>query len=205
MTQTLKKTTLTIWSFKNMITLNEAYDQNKTKVKAIVQSRVSNYHDGEQIIQEVWKRVCVGFESYDQKRPFDSWAFRFCANAISDFYRRAYVSREVSMSTLSNTNSKEDDDYADNIEDLLLYEQSVNEQPTAIALIISGEKKLKVHKAISLLPEAIRYCIDSYYIYGNKVGEIAEELSIPANTVKSRLRIGRERLAYLLSDEKEEV
>lgn len=184
-----------------MITLQEAYEQNETKVRAIVQSKVSNLHDGEQIIQEVWGRICAGFESYDQKRPFDSWAFRFCANGISDFYRKAYTSREVSMSSLVASDSAEDDTYSENIEDALLYEQNPNTQNTAVDELILQERKLKVHKAISLLPESIRYCIDSYYIYGNKVNEIAEELELPSGTVKSRLRIGRERLKYLLSEE----
>ena len=184
-----------------MITLQEAYDQNETKVRAIVQSKVSNFHDGEQIIQEVWQRVCLGFKSYDQKRPFDSWAFRFCANAISDFYRKAYTTREISMSSLVSADTPEDDTYSETVEDVLLYEQSPNKQTTAVEDLITQERKLKIHKAISLLPESVRYCIDSYYIYGNKVKEIAEELDLPVNTIKSRLRIGRERLAYLLQEE----
>ncbi len=191
------------WNFKNMITLQEAYDQNEVKIKAIVQSKVSNFHDGEQIIQEVWGRICAGFASYDQTRPFDSWAFRFCANGISDFYRKAYTDREIPMSSLLRGEENTDDVYAESLEDALLYEQSPNTQTTAIDDAIAQERRTKVHKAISNLPEAIRYCIDAYYIYGNKVKEIADELNIPTGTVKSRLRIGRERLAYLLSDENE--
>lgn len=187
-----------------MITLQEAYEQNETKVRAIVQSKVSNLHDGEQIIQEVWGRICAGFESYDQKRPFDSWAFRFCANGISDFYRKAYTSREVSMSSILSNTESDQDPYAESIEDALLYEQSPNKQETSIEIAIKEEQRTRVHKAISKLPEAIRYCIDSYYIYGTKVKDIAGELEIPVSTVKSRLRIGRENLAYLLSDENQE-
>ncbi len=187
-----------------MITLQEAYEQNETKIRAIVQSKVGNMHDGEQIIQEVWGRICAGFESYDQKRPFDSWAFRFCANGISDFYRKAYTSREVSMSSIFNNTESDQDPYAESMEDVLLYEQSPNKQKTAIDTAIMEEQRIRVHKAISKLPEAIRYCIDSYYIYGNKVKEIAEELNIPLGTVKSRLRIGRENLEYLLAEENQE-
>ena len=184
----------------NILTLEEAYEQNQTKIKAIVQSRVSNFHDGEQIVQEVWKRICVGFTSYDQTRAFDSWAFRFCANGISDFYRKAYTDKEVSMSTILS-NSDANDPYCEAAEDLLMYEQNPNKQIMVIDEIIIKEQQTKIHKAISKLPESIRYCIDSYYIYGNKVREIADELGLPIGTIKSRLRIGRERLVHLLADE----
>jgi RNA polymerase sigma-70 factor (ECF subfamily) len=54
-----------------------------------------------------------------------------------------------------------------------------------------AEQQRVVTEAIAGIDPEIRQSVELFYLYGYKVGEIAEALEIPLGTVKSRLFRGR--------------
>ena len=60
------------------------------------------------------------------------------------------------------------------------------------------EGALDIHRALSLLRAEERTCITLQLIDGYAIDEIADITGLPANTVKSHLRRGKERLATFL-------
>src|SRR6185436_9182194 len=61
-----------------------------------------------------------------------------------------------------------------------------------------GSRAEFVRKALSLLPPEQRAAIDLGFFSGLSQSEIAEELDIPLGTVKSRTRLGMNRLREML-------
>ncbi len=60
------------------------------------------------------------------------------------------------------------------------------------------EGALDIHRALSLLRAEERTCVTLQLIDGYAIDEIADIMGMPANTVKSHLRRGKERLATFL-------
>ena len=61
-----------------------------------------------------------------------------------------------------------------------------------------SEGAMDIHRALSLLRSEERTCITLQLIDGYAIDEIADIMGMPANTVKSHLRRGKERLATFL-------
>jgi RNA polymerase sigma-70 factor (ECF subfamily) len=59
-----------------------------------------------------------------------------------------------------------------------------------------------VHAAVDSLPEREREVIELAYFSGLSQSEVAERLSLPLGTVKTRTRSGLARLAERLADER---
>lgn len=67
---------------------------------------------------------------------------------------------------------------------------------------LTEEENLR--RSVARMIKLYRDVIVRYYFHGQEVKEIADELSLPENTVKSRLRLGREKLRKELTMEKYE-
>ena len=66
----------------------------------------------------------------------------------------------------------------------------------------AGLEAFKVHAAVDSLPEREREVIELAYFSGLSQSEVAERLSLPLGTVKTRTRSGLARLAERLADER---
>lgn len=62
-----------------------------------------------------------------------------------------------------------------------------------------------LHDALLTLPESLRLPILLYYIEGFSVKELAQILSLPQGTVKSRMRRGRQELHAMLDGGEEQL
>lgn len=62
-----------------------------------------------------------------------------------------------------------------------------------------------LHDALLALPESLRLPILLYYIEGFAVKEVAQILSLPQGTVKSRMRRGRQELYAMLDGGEEQL
>ncbi|MEI2775430.1 MAG: SigE family RNA polymerase sigma factor [Tetrasphaera sp.] len=62
----------------------------------------------------------------------------------------------------------------------------------------SSTDTIAVRAALARVPEALRETLCLYYICDRSIGQIAEELGVPASTIKARLHRGRAALAAQL-------
>ena len=60
-------------------------------------------------------------------------------------------------------------------------------------------------ECVNNLPDKMRIVILLYYMENLKVSEIAELLHVPPGTVKSRLHIAKEKLAFLMKADRREA
>jgi RNA polymerase sigma-70 factor (ECF subfamily) len=67
-------------------------------------------------------------------------------------------------------------------------------------LVLIGERDLKLHQNLDLLPDLYRSVLHLHYWMGYSVEEIARQLGAPEGTVKSYLHRARMLLAHRLKD-----
>lgn len=137
--------------------------------------------DAEDLYQSTWEKAMRHFRRYNREKPFDKWLFAICVNTYKDMVKSPFHKRIIRF---------------DKVEDL---ERTINSIPADEN--ISREEILSLHNAISKLTADKRQVIALYYFkdYGTK--EVAEILSIPEGTVKSRLNSARQDLRKELNHE----
>jgi RNA polymerase sigma-70 factor (ECF subfamily) len=124
------------------------------------------------LAQETFLHTLRGIAHYTYPRPFKPWLYAIATNLARNHYNRADTRR--------TDNTDEDQEYgAEDAPDSVLFEQ--DETQAVIA-------------ALDSLPDHQREVIVLYFYQSLSQQAIADTLSIPLGTVKSRLSIGVSRL-----------
>jgi RNA polymerase sigma-70 factor (ECF subfamily) len=142
--------------------------------------------DAQDLTQEVFLRVFRALESFrSTEGSFSTWLARLTRNLLIDHYRRTRNQRV--------TDSIEDQ--LPRIEEGLGFPASAARPDVALA---GREASELLQNALSKLSPDLRETIILRDLQDREYREIAQILSIPEGTVKSRLNRGRAELARLL-------
>jgi RNA polymerase sigma-70 factor (ECF subfamily) len=137
----------------------------------------------EDLTQEIFIKVFQTLKSYDSVQgSFSTWLSRVARNHLVDHYRRTHKDRVTSS-----------------IEDLLptLEEKpGVGEHPED--RVQSRERHELLQEALNALSPDLREAVILRDLNDLDYAEIAQVLSVPVGTVKSRINRGRVELARLL-------
>lgn len=137
-----------------------------------------NRDDAEDLIQETFVKVYKHIKTIDPKKNLKSWIYTIATNTAYDHLRKR---KRESLVTL-------DEDYETNLENIAYYSVSVEKN------IENGD----VLSAINRLDVLYKSPVLLYYKDGFSYEEISEMLSIPINTLKTRLSRAKKQLATLL-------
>jgi RNA polymerase sigma-70 factor, ECF subfamily len=138
--------------------------------------RLGDRGRAEDAVQETFASIWRAARSYQPERgPGAPWLYAVARNAIVDNGR---VRREPPIETAEEPSDEETP--ADRAE--------------------SGWVAWRVHRCLSELPDNERIVIELAYWGGRSQSEIADLLSVPLGTVKTRTRTGLARLADMLED-----
>jgi RNA polymerase sigma-70 factor, ECF subfamily len=145
-------------------------------------------HDGataEELTQEAFVRLWRGAASFDATRGrVSTWLLRIAHNlALNEVRRRQ--SRPVIAS-----------DVEWEVESATLADSSAEGDPAALAWM--HERAEAVRRALAELPTPQRRAIELAFFGGLSQAEVAAALGDPLGTVKSRIRVGMQRLRELL-------
>lgn len=132
-------------------------------VHAVVRNVLTNPADVDDVYQETWLKVFRALHTLREPARFGGWLKHTAARTALDHVRRG---------------SKIVDLRAD-------VKLSFQERTDAVM-------QIEVRQAVNALPEHYRQAVALYYFVDLPCSEIAEILGIPAGTVMSRLRKGRE-------------
>ena len=138
---------------------------------------VGNRSSADDIFQEAFIQVHISAGTFDISRRFKPWLFTIAANKARDYLRK---NKRQKASSLSATMDQDGDGRAfiDLLEaDLPLPQEKAQKEET-------GEI---VRNVVASLPEHLREVLLLAYFNKMAYREIAENLSIPLGTVKSRL------------------
>jgi RNA polymerase sigma-70 factor (ECF subfamily) len=127
----------------------------------------------EELVQETMLMVWRKAESFDQRRGSPSaWIFTILRNKRIDMYRKQRHPEYELNEAL---------DVAD-------------PQAGADEIVDETQRARMIRSAIELLPGNQRQIIDMAFFEDKSHGEIADELSLPLGTVKSRIRLAVKKL-----------
>lgn len=133
-----------------------------------------NSEDAKDLLQEIFISVFNSLPNYSGKGAFKSWLFRIAHFRCMDFFRRKKPN--VSL-----------DDYVDS--DLLLQEQHDTQHSSACPEgdLQSRQSQQQLQKFMQALPVNQRIVVELKFFSQFTFEEIALQLGVSSNTVKSRL------------------
>jgi RNA polymerase sigma-70 factor, ECF subfamily len=132
----------------------------------------------EDLFQQTWMRVIQHIRRFDAKRNFDAWLFAVARNIVIDYLRRR---RPGSLEEPVD-------------DDLTLSGLLATGAPGPLDQVLRSEIIELVRRALESQPPVYREILSLRFVEEMKLEEIAEVLSVPLGTVKTRLARALERL-----------
>ncbi len=144
-----------------------------------------NRHDlVEDVFQETFLQLYTSRNSFDINRPLRPWLFTIAANKAKDALRKWQRTSAVSIGTMADSQDLSFDDMLNTVtsDSTMPYDE-----------LQKNETASRVGQIISNMPENLREILGLAYFQGFSYKQMAEILSIPIGTVKSRLHtaVGR--------------
>lgn len=140
----------------------------------------------EDVFQETFLQLFASRKSFDPSRPLRPWLFTIAANKAKDALRKAQRTTTVSIGSLSNSDEV-------SFEDMLNSLTCAEGQPEDE--LERQEMAERVHQVISKMPDSLREILILAYFNKFSYKQMADILSIPIGTVKSRLHSAVARFA----------
>ncbi|MCL5795556.1 MAG: sigma-70 family RNA polymerase sigma factor [Patescibacteria group bacterium] len=154
------------------------------KIKGYLYRLLGNYHDCEDVAQEVFLKTFQNLQGFDTSRKFSSWLYRIAHNEAVNwlrFNRKVFVDSLDGNEYLKNTLGKDDN----------LAEKFDKDAET---------KKLK--NLVERLPLKYREPMILKFYEERSYSEISDILRIPVNTVGTLINRGKEKLLTMSKGEK---
>jgi len=146
---------------------------------------VRDRSEAEDLFQQTWVHVAEKIRRFDPDRNFDAWLFTVARNLAIDHLRR------IRPASLDQPISE--DESQGTVADRL-----VAKEPAALERVLENERATRLGTALDELPIAYREVMTLRFEEEMKIEEIAQVLSIPLSTVKSRLRRSLEQMRQCL-------
>ncbi|QDT70827.1 ECF RNA polymerase sigma factor SigW [Planctomycetes bacterium MalM25] len=135
-------------------------------------------HGAADVAQEAWIAIVRGLPRLEDPACFRRWAYRIVTNKSADWVRRRQTHRA--------------------------HNAPLVEEPTAASVEPTDERLDALGVALAKLPDKDRTILAMHYTESMPLTEIAEALTLPVGTVKSRLYHARQRLKATLEPQSPE-
>jgi len=165
--------------------LEELYNRYSGVVYRLAFRVLKQREQSEEVVQEVFWRVWRRSTSFERERGrVSQWIFGIAHNLCIDEMRR--------MRARPNP-VYENDEHP-------IIAQLVDEHIDIPAVAWANEQRRVIVGALANLPVAQREAVELAYFGGFSHQEIAERLDRPLGTIKTRVRLGLQKLGTLLAD-----
>jgi RNA polymerase sigma-70 factor (ECF subfamily) len=160
------------------------YDRYSPQLYGLALKILQNQSLAEDVIQDIFVNIWKKAGAYDRSRGTPiAWMTILCRNRCIDMLRRQDKNRRRSAIL--------DEDVLQVIAD----ERAENPLENASF----SEMRGVIKRAMENLPEEQRQAIEMAYFKGFSQSEIAGELNLPLGTVKTRMRLGMQKLKDLIT------
>jgi len=136
------------------------------------------------VFQETFLQLFTSRESFDTNRPLRPWLFTIAANKAKDALRKQQRTAAIPIGTIAESEEMSFDDVLNALtaDTTMPYEK-----------LEKGETAARVRRVIANIPENLREILILAYFNKFSYKQMAQILSIPIGTVKSRLHtaVGR--------------
>ncbi|QQE13099.1 sigma-70 family RNA polymerase sigma factor [Planctomycetota bacterium] len=132
----------------------------------------------EDIFQEAFLQIHLSADTFDINKRFKPWLFTIAANKARDYLRKNNRRQAASLSTMIDSSGDDSRSFVDLLEaDVPIPDQNA----------LDSEQRELVRNVVQSMPDHLREVLTLAYFNQFAYKEIAEILSIPLGTVKSRL------------------
>lgn len=132
----------------------------------------------EDLFQETFLQVHLSAGTFDTDRRFRPWLFTIGANKARDYLRRNNRRQTASLSAPIDRGGGETGEFIDLME---------GDLPMPPEVVSRQETREMVREVVGSMPEHLREILLLAYFHQFAYKEVAQMLSIPLGTVKSRL------------------
>ena len=162
----------------------EIVSRYKNSLYAFLRQFLNRQDLVEDVFQETFVQLFTSRESFDTSRPLRPWLFTIAANKAKDALRKWQRTPAVPIGTMADSQELSFDDMLNALssDSTMPYEQ-----------LEKNETALRVERIIANMPENLREILILAYFNKFSYKQMANILSIPIGTVKSRLHtaVGR--------------
>jgi len=166
--------------------LSELYDRFNRLVFGLALNAVHDQGLAEEITQDVFMRVWDRAGTYHAEQgKVATWVASITRNRAIDILRYQKIRPEGSSLSLEE----------------LPYFDPPDSQSIEVEVELNSQKQL-VRRSLSLLPKEQRDALALAFFKGYTQQEVAEALGEPLGTVKTRIRLGMQKLRQILEEER---
>jgi len=162
----------------------EIVSRYKNSLYAFLRQFLNRQDLVEDIFQETFLQLFTSRESFDETRPLRPWLFTIAANKAKDALRKWQRTSAVPIGTMADSEDLSFDDMLNTIssDSTMPYEE-----------LEKNETASRVGQIVANMPENLREILILAYFNKFSYKQMAQILSIPIGTVKSRLHtaVGR--------------
>jgi len=138
-------------------------------------------HDrAEDLSQEIFLKVFRSLDKFHRDADFSTWLSSVARNYCIDNYRAKKREREVL------------------VDDLVAFDQAPASMGNPQRTLEDRDRRSLLRRGLDMLPDKLREAVILRDLHQLSYQEIAERLTLPEGTVKSRINRGREELSRLL-------
>jgi RNA polymerase sigma-70 factor, ECF subfamily len=156
----------------------EIVDRYKNSLYGFLRRFLNQQDLVEDVFQDTFLQLFISKASFDTSRPLRPWLFTIAANKAKDTLRKIQRHSTVSLGAIADSGEATVDDVV-NI--LKSYKVTPDQE------VSDDETKALVRKIIADMPENLKSILILAYFEQFSYKQMAEILSIPIGTVKSRL------------------
>lgn len=167
--------------------LSALYDRYAKIIYAIAFKSLQSVEESEEVVLDIFAQVWRIADRYDtHKGRVDTWLFTLARSRILDRLRKL---QRTNPSAIYSLDTAEIQPQADNID---LFEE-----------VLIAERRNRVMIAMKKLPEEQRLVIELAYYQGLTQSQIATKIGISLGTVKTRIRLGLNKLKSIVDHQEE--
>ncbi|MFI4910698.1 MAG: RNA polymerase sigma factor [Sedimentisphaeraceae bacterium JB056] len=156
----------------------EIVRQNKDGLYGFIKRFVGQMDLVEDVFQETFLQLYMSRKTFDIDRPIKPWLFTIAANKAKDLLRKKKRDNSVSVGVIADATEASVDD---------IFNSLASDSDTPDDMTIQAETKANVRQVIDEMPENLREILILAYFEQFSYKQMADILSIPIGTVKSRL------------------
>lgn len=140
--------------------------ENMNSLERLVNYKISNRQDAQDIIQDVCLTAAIKFDSVKDKTLFKAWLIRIAINKCNDYFRQKSKIINISYESLAESD---------------------------LTSITETALQSSVNETLELLDYSERQILYLYYFQELSQKEIAKILNLPLGTVKSRMYYAKQK------------
>lgn len=160
------------------LAFRELVTRYKNSLYAFLRQFLNRQDLVEDVFQETFLQLYTSRASFDQSRPLRPWLFTIAANKAKDALRKKQRTAAIPISTIADSDDLSFGDVLNAI---------TSDSTTPFDNLERTEIALRVEQVMANMPENLRQILILAYFNKFSYKQMADMLSIPIGTVKSRL------------------